>query len=814
MQDNEPSTTVGRVFVMPSSASSPQVVSSAPNPDVVESFRDSPHPPQPSRHDGYDELLGRTLNDTYLIESVLGEGGMGRVYRARHSRIPQKLFALKVLHPEYARDPEQLARFQREAEAAAAISHPNVVGVFDVGRTSDGYSYLACELLSGTDLDAHVERVGKLDVISAVRICLQICEALEAAHAENVVHRDLKPQNVFLLNDADGRLPAFPRVKVVDFGLSRFLDHSDSQLTKTGVVMGTPAFMAPEQATGQRGDHRVDIYGIGVLLYAALTGRPPFEEETIPATLLAVMVNEAPRPRSFNPEVPETLELVIQRAMAKNPDERYSTVTELKAALEVFDSAAAPHPADREGSSASRRLTRKSSLLHLGDEAYELRTSRPRLLFFSFVMVSTCVAFLASAVSGLELFTGPLAFTRTELGLLLLGLCGTLAMPVVLGIRHFKKTVWTNSAKVLDLLGAIRGPMFAGLVAYGIAAIFIRFCDDFVGRFGFDSMLVRNPGIGWAGFTWLLPLIAFVAAALSHQKRKWSEGNISPARRHLLGAPLMGLTVFLGLAILTIGLNWRHAEIEAARALPQVKHVDIEAPVPGENAAQALTPPAPPPPEPVRLATDDELAAAIEQGVDGLLPLSEKYPRDPRVLEPLLLAFSSRATGFADAMATAQKLLVLAPEKADSETLALMVRRAAETPGNASTLAFEIMTESMGSSGPDLLFQLAHSESKASERALAALSTEEVQKKFSPALRIALDLKKTDSCEGRLPLLARAKSLGDARSAQILSPLAQGSKRGCGKWKSQPCPATCKDQSKEYLDAVKAIHARSGGSRL
>src|SRR5690606_1281207 len=284
-----------------------------------------------------DVLLGRSLNDTYVIEAALGEGGMGRIYRARHTRIPQKLFAIKVLRPELARNPGVQARFQREAETAACISHPNVVGVYDVGRTLDGWSYLVCEFLEGADLAAYIEQKGRLDTATAVHIALQVCDALTAAHERNVVHRDLKPHNVFLLADGTGEVPERPTIKVLDFGLSRFLDTSDAQLTRTGVIMGTPAYMAPEQARAERGDHRVDIYGLGTVLYATLTGQAPFKEDNLHATVLAVMTGDPERPRTLNPDIPEALELVIQRAMAKDAKDRYATMAELRAALEPFD---------------------------------------------------------------------------------------------------------------------------------------------------------------------------------------------------------------------------------------------------------------------------------------------------------------------------------------------------------------------------------------------------------------------------------------------------------------------------------------------
>jgi len=778
-----------------------------------------PSPSSPEIRPELDPLLGRCLNDTYLVEAVLGEGGMGRVYRARHTRITQKLFALKVLHPEFARDAQQLARFQREAEAAATISHPNVVGVFDVGRTEDGYSYLACELLSGSDLDRHLETVGPLEVPAAVGIALQVCEALEAAHHLNVVHRDLKPQNVFLLSEGDGKVPAHPRVKVVDFGLSRFLDKSDAQLTKTGVVMGTPAFMAPEQATGLRGDHRVDIYGIGAILYAALTGKPPFEAETVPATLLAVMMEEAERPRKVNPKIPETLELVIQRAMAKKPEDRYPSVRELKSALEAFVGPAAP-PA----SGAQRQVTRMTSQLHLEGDAYELKTSRPRLVLLIALVVLVALAMLTAAISGLELFVGPISFTKTELVLVLLGTAGTLAMPATLAVRHFRRTIWANSAKVLDLLRALREPLLAAILAYGASVVALRFADDFLGRVWLSQTFAREPGLAWPGFTWILPLVALLSAGLAHLKRKWSEAAPSATRRHLVGAPMRVLSFLAVFVVLLLGLNWRRSHLErvaleaaAAPAAPVAgtTHAPAPGPAPAAPARAAERPSVPPPaPVPPPRASDDELATAVQAGTDGLLPLSEKYPQDPRVLERLLVTFASRATGYADAMAVAKRLIAVAPEYARSEALGHIVRRAAETPGNASQTAYELLSGPLGASGPDLLYQLSLSDAKGDGRARKLLSTPEIRALASPALRVALDIRAAADCATTQALLPRARALGDQRSAALLAGLAQGTRSGCGKWKKSPCVAQCKDQSKEILEVVKVIQLRGKTTEL
>ena len=754
-----------------------------------------------------DDLIGRCLNDTYQIEAVLGEGGVGRVYRARHARIKTKQYALKVLHAEHSRDPQQLARFQREAEAAASLSHPNVVGVFDVGRTEDGYSYLACELLHGTDLDAYLEDQGRLSVPVAIHIAIEICVALESAHSQNIVHRDLKPQNVFLMSGASGQVAEFPPVKLVDFGLSRFLDHADAQLTKTGTLMGTPTFMAPEQATGQRGDHRVDIYGVGVILYVALTGRPPFEEETLPAMLVAVMTEDPPRPRRLVPDIPEGLELLVQRAMAKSPDERYQSMSDLRSALE----AAAPRQ-DSDKLQTPGRM-RMSSTLQQSEEAYELRTSRFRLVFYGMVAVALFIACLTAAVSGLELFTGPFEFSRTELILIMAGICGTIATPAVLAFRHFRRTIWSNSAKVVDALARIQGPVVAGLVTYGAGVIAIRFGDDFLGRLGESSLFDRRVGIGWAGFTWVLPGAALLAAGFTYLRRRLGEGPNGDRRRAWLGAPLRLISLLIVAGLLWLGMTWRGDYLATIDAQAAAKEAPISA-LPAIGLEAPVETPTEKAPEPIRLASDEELASAAAQGADGLLPLSEKYPRDARILEPLLVEFASRATGFADAMVTAKQLLSVAPEKRDSEALGVMIRRAADSPGKASDLAFELMQEEMGPTGPDLLYQLSKARSKSSERAAEALQLPEVKELMSPALRIALDLEAADSCEARLPLLARAKALGDIRSSSQLAPLARGTKTGCGKWKNRPCPAHCQEQAKEYMDAAQAIQMRASGTSL
>jgi len=201
-----------------------------------------------------DALVGTVLCGNYKVVRIIGEGGMGRVYEAQHTRIAGKRFAIKLLHPEFARQPGVLARFQREAEASAAISHPNVVGVYDVDRTADGTPFMVSELLEGHDLSKQLEKSVRISPMQAVTIARQVCRALQAAHDKGVIHRDVKPENVFLTGTLED-----PSIKVLDFGISRLEGAGSSSLTKTGMVLGTPAYMPPEQAAGKAVDGRVEV---------------------------------------------------------------------------------------------------------------------------------------------------------------------------------------------------------------------------------------------------------------------------------------------------------------------------------------------------------------------------------------------------------------------------------------------------------------------------------------------------------------------------------------------------------------------------
>ena len=285
-----------------------------------------------------DPLLGTTVAGRYKVIKLLGEGGMGQVYLAEHSAI-EKRIALKVLRAEYAHKGEIVTRFQQEAISASRIKHPNVLDVFDFGQLENGCFYLAMEFLEGNDLADELQRARQLTPARALPIAMQICRALSAAHSKGVVHRDMKPENVFLQRTGDGE----EIVKIVDFGIAQLKPSNEEaaaqsthrRLTRTGMIFGTPEYMAPEQASGKHADLRCDVYAVGIILFELFTGAVPFTGETFLGVLTKHLNEMPPAMRSIYPDLqlsPE-LEGVVQRTLAKDPSYRYQTMNELASAL-------------------------------------------------------------------------------------------------------------------------------------------------------------------------------------------------------------------------------------------------------------------------------------------------------------------------------------------------------------------------------------------------------------------------------------------------------------------------------------------------
>ena len=690
-----------------------------------------------------DELVGTTLADTYVVERIIGEGGMGRVYQARHTRIGAKLFAVKTLHPEYARQPEILARFQREAEAAAAINSEYVLGVYDVDRTQDGRPFMVAEFLEGAELGAYLDAQGKLEPAFAVRVVRQVCKALAAAHAIGVVHRDVKPENVFLTGEAGA-----PVAKVIDFGISRLDDKAGGNLTRTGMILGTPAYMAPEQARGDRVDHRADIYAVGGILYRALTGRLPFDRDDPSATVVAVLTEEPMAPRSIEPRIPEALELVIQTAMAKNPDSRYQHIEDLDAALAPFDAmSAATATAPQPGAPARPTMGTAATL-----QASELRNARP----FVVALITTAAMSLLFGLAGLmgavvRVIKGggaTSALTGAESILAFFAVLAALGTPAILAIRHLRRHVWRNSQKVLELLRRTRGPVLVTLASYGVAALVSR---------TLDLGVLRRPGaLSWAGWDIVLFALGATAALVA---LAWPR--LEARRASGSGGTLLAILLTSGTAVV----------VAAAVAAG-----------PGGGA--------------IGLANDGGVAdggpAPSGTSAGGTGGTGRTAAPGTTVVPPVLTGDAQQLwqtledqlkTGrLKDGVATIDALLAAEPrayERSEVRNAArdvFMEVALVHLPEQERMIA--IITQRMGTAGADILYELVTTRggSRGSKVATTTLEDPRVRERGSPAMRVAYDVRNA-ACKDKPGLFDRAAAEGDSRVLGDLKLLEHCSRR-------------------------------------
>lgn len=258
----------------------------------------------------------------YRIESKLGEGGFGAVYKAVHPLIG-KSAAIKILNRQYSSNPQMVSRFIAEARAVNQIRHRNIIDIFSFGALPDGRQYYLMELLEGSTFDGWLEKNGKLRVDQAIPILRAVARALDAAHAKGIAHRDLKPENIYLVFDEDGGV----QPKLLDFGIAKLMtDGTSGHKTRTGTPMGTPNYMSPEQCRGQNVDHRTDIYSFGVLCFQVLTGALPFDGEAVMDILMKHMSMPAPKPSSVTPDVSAELDAPVLHMLEKLPENRPQTV--------------------------------------------------------------------------------------------------------------------------------------------------------------------------------------------------------------------------------------------------------------------------------------------------------------------------------------------------------------------------------------------------------------------------------------------------------------------------------------------------------
>lgn len=325
--------------------------------------------------------VGDVIDGKYELVELIGEGGMGSVFEVRHRRIGRRL-ALKALHPRFVESSEMVERFVREAQAAAAIGSEHIVEVTDAGVTPEGVHYLIMEYLEGQTLSEVLADEGPLEPRRAIDLVMQVCEGLEAAHQAGIIHRDLKPGNLVVTRRQDGS----EWVKVVDFGVAKVRDALPTmatqtpELTGTTATLGTPYYMAPEQAWGsKRATARSDVYAAGVVLFELLTGARPFRADSYNELIVRIATEDPPSPRSVQPELSEALEAVILKAMARDHDERYSSMGELAQAL----AAVTGTDAGGLGSTCPERLAAKRRpsppvvTPHDKQEALELANTAP-----------------------------------------------------------------------------------------------------------------------------------------------------------------------------------------------------------------------------------------------------------------------------------------------------------------------------------------------------------------------------------------------------------------------------------------------------
>lgn len=419
-----------------------------------------------------DPLIGAVLAGTYRLTRTIGRGGMGRLYEAEHARLDRR-FAVKVLHESHADKPEAVRRFEREADALARIRSDFVLDVVDVLRTPDSRTAIVTALLEGEDLQRRLDRQKVLPSADAIALARAICRGMAAAHAASVVHRDLKPSNVYLVAAADGR----PSIKILDFGVAKLA--GDDEMTRTGVVLGTPAYMAPEQARGSSAaDPRSDVYAIGAVLYRMLTGRLPYEGTDPGATLAMLLAGPPPRPRTVRADVPVALEVVIQRAMARDPGERPGSALELEAMLAALDRDAGPREArpaeDPDTLVLAHGTVERAESLERG-----ARRARPMAALAALGSIAAIGAASAGALAALSsLVASPMSSmvgTGEAQGALsrALAIVGGIAasLAAAAAISRWLRPRWSSAPAVTHATRRIVRALAAGLASMGVALL-------------------------------------------------------------------------------------------------------------------------------------------------------------------------------------------------------------------------------------------------------------------------------------------------------------------------------------------------------
>ncbi|MCA9622557.1 MAG: serine/threonine protein kinase, partial [Myxococcales bacterium] len=595
------------------------------------------------------------------------------------------------------------------------------------------------ELLEGRELGDYLEERGRVPVSFAVNIVRQVCRALIEAHDKGVVHRDIKPENVFLSGDISS-----PIAKVLDFGISRLEGQQGNTLTKTGFIMGTPSYMAPEQAKGLRVDHRVDIYSVGAILYQMVTGRIPFDRADATATLAAVLTEEPEPPRAIAPDIPEHLEMIIQRAMAREPEDRFQSMDELDLALAPYDDFA--EIAD-EPSRSLRLRPLHPSVLDAAAEARAATAARPELTFYGGVAIFSCLTGLmviVSAVLRLAKDAPYATISGVESLVIALVLVAAVSSPLFLVLRHVKRTIWPNTARVLELLTRLRPPVLAGLGTYALGTLCLHAAEAVVVR--------RAVDVAWPGWDLVLPLFSLAVAGATAVGVGTSQ---KPGFVDRLGLAVgAGIVAGLGGVIVLASLAGR-AEGEPTAATPSE--------APSATAAEE--------------SDDVPTAAPTASVTDPPMSTGAAQAQWAKVVRYMELGATKDAI---DSLGPLFELDPLAGKDSNVRGgLVTLSVRACLTQGDTCNRMLEILTKEAGTAGPDVLFDLLTTKggTSANKHAARLLKTQAVRASASPALLIAYDLRTAPDCSAVRELYLRAATEGDHRTLRELKMVA--SRREC-----------------------------------
>ena len=735
---------------------------------------------------GADPFIGSVLGGRYRIDTLLGSGAMGRVYRAEHV-LMHKPLAVKILHAEHTQRPEIVARFEREATAAANIDHPNVVAATDFGRLPDGTVYLALELVQGKNLRAEVAKES-LGVARTLHIARQIASGLAAAHARHIIHRDLKPDNIVLV-EKNGD-PDF--VKVLDFGIAKMnVESGKSALTKVGVVLGTRDYMAPEQGLGQDVDHRADLYSLGVVMYEMLSRECPFEGESQSAILGLQLTKRPPTLRERAPglDIPEAVDALVMRLLAKERAERPPSAAVVAAEL---DALLAAQRGGTTGASAGPKFPASTGPKFPASTGPKFPAptapkvsapspaSAPRHPPPSMPIpaappsrpvpapppskpvaapppapvpppASVKIEEAAPAGSPHVPVTGKPTFLPSD----------PLPSFTFPPLEEDSKRLMTEVKQAMDARAQAAAP------------------ENGKGKLDIAQSLGRIVARGRARATELLRMLGTKTLRALENGANFIDDNRGrlprflkrPLRRVSSRAILVALLVLFVFVVITIVL----ALTTSSR----------ESPAPASRAASVAAPaPSAPSSAPATAESEEKGRAALERAEKELA-----------------------AGNWAGVVKGIQEALDANPSLNRNERVAVMLGDAARRSASSST-ALALLQGPMKEKGAEAMYDLAANPKTPGETRLKALTwlrSEEFAKVASPPLAIAGELRAARGCKDKYALLDRAATTGDRRALEYLKIL--GVKGGCGRRGRDDCFPCLRDDEK-LTGAIAAIERR------